>query len=170
MTSDISTSSEPESKFAETSQKALHINLDPLRYGAFAEIGAGQEVASWFFRVGAASGTIAKSMSAYDMTVSDNIYGKTGRYVSKERLLAMLDHEYGLLIERLSATRGDTTGFFVFAVPLLMDETAVEVAVLVIVVELVVELLALLGGSLAGTGTFLSTKGAMDRSVNHSFI
>lgn len=97
------------------SQKALHINLDASRYGAFAEIGAGQEVASWFFRVGAASGTIAKSMSAYDMTVSDNIYGKTGRYVSKERLIAMLDHEYTLLIERLSKTRGDTTGFFVFA-------------------------------------------------------
>lgn len=100
---------------SETAQKALRINLDANRYGTFAEIGAGQEVASWFFRVGAASGTIAKSMSAYDMTVSDNIYGKTGRYVSKERLLAMLDHEYSLLIERLAHTRGSNTGFFVFA-------------------------------------------------------
>ncbi len=104
-----------EKKLSEPAQKALYINLDAARYGTFAEIGAGQEVASWFFRVGAASGTIAKSMSAYDMTVSDNIYGKTGRYVSKERLVAMLDHEYSLLIERLEATRGATTGFFVFA-------------------------------------------------------
>jgi hypothetical protein len=100
---------------SDPARKALNINLDTTRYGTFAEIGAGQEVASWFFRVGAASGTIAKSMSAYDMTVSDNIYGKTGRYVSKERLVAMLDHEYSLLIERLEATRGATTGFFVFA-------------------------------------------------------
>lgn len=96
-------------------QKALHINLDESRYGTLAEIGAGQEVASWFFRVGAASGTIAKSMSAYDMTFSDSIYGKTGRYVSQERLVAMLDHEYSLLIERLEPSRGATTGFFVFA-------------------------------------------------------
>lgn len=100
---------------ADTHHKALHINLDPHRYGTFAEIGAGQEVASWFFRVGAASGTIAKSMSAYDMTVSDSIYGKTGRYVSQERLMAMLDHEYKLLIERLAPARGAETGFFVFA-------------------------------------------------------
>lgn len=99
----------------EPDQKALRINLEAKRYGTFAEIGAGQEVASWFFRVGAASGTIAKSMSAYDMLVSDSIYGKTERYVSKERLLSMLDHEYSLLLERLSPTRGLTTGFFVFA-------------------------------------------------------
>jgi hypothetical protein len=96
-------------------QKALHINLDAHRYGAFAEIGAGQEVVSWFFHVGGASGTIAKSMSAYDMTVSDNIYGKSGRYVSRERLIAMLDHEYSLLIERLASARGSTTSFFCFA-------------------------------------------------------
>jgi hypothetical protein len=115
MTTTANDSSHSEQKLTTPSQKALHINLDPKRYGTFAEIGAGQEVASWFFRVGAASGTIAKSMSAYDMTVSDNIYGKTGRYVSKERLFSMLDHEYGLLIERLSKTRGDSTGFFVFA-------------------------------------------------------
>jgi hypothetical protein len=95
--------------------KALQINLDASRYGTFAEIGAGQEVASWFFHVGAASGTVAKSMSAYDMTVSDSIYGKAGRYVSKERVVAMLDHEYSLLIERLAGARGDNTRFFAFA-------------------------------------------------------
>jgi hypothetical protein len=104
-----------ESQVSDPAQKALIINLDDSRYGTLAEIGAGQEVASWFFRVGAASGTIAKSMSAYDMTFSDSIYGKTGRYVSKERLFAMLDHEYSLLIERLAPARGSTTGFFVFA-------------------------------------------------------
>ena len=107
--------SDTVAKLTEPAQKALHINLDDCRYGTFAEIGAGQEVASWFFRVGAASGTVAKSMSAYDMTFSDNIYGKTGRYVSKERLIAMLNHEYSLLIERLAPTRGSSCGFFVFA-------------------------------------------------------
>ena len=99
----------------DTHQKALQINLDPGKYGVFAEIGAGQEVARWFFRVGGASGTIAKSMSAYDMTVSDAIYGQTERYVSKQRLEAMLDHEYSLLISRLKEKRGPTTRFFVFA-------------------------------------------------------
>ena len=73
--------------------KALAINLDPLRYGTFAEIGAGQEVVRWFFRVGAAAGTISKSISAYDMTVSDAIYGACPRYVCRERLEAMLDNE-----------------------------------------------------------------------------
>lgn len=96
-------------------QKALHINLDASRYGAFAEIGAGQEIVSLFFHVGGASGTVAKSMSAYDMMVSDSIYGKTGRYVSKERLVAMLDREYSLLLERLDPTRGANTGFFAIA-------------------------------------------------------
>jgi hypothetical protein len=115
MTTILNESPHLEQNLTAPSQKALFINLDAKRYGTFAEIGAGQEVASWFFRVGAASGTIAKSMSAYDMTVSDNIYGKTGRYVSKERLFAMLDHEYRLLIERLSPSRGTSTGFFVFA-------------------------------------------------------
>src|SRR6202795_1362393 len=98
-----------------THEKALRINLDPLRYGTFAEIGAGQEVARWFFRVGAAAGTIAKSISAYDMTVSDAIYGTCGRYVSGTRLETMPDYEYRLLTERLGAKRGDTTRFFVFA-------------------------------------------------------
>ena len=98
-----------------TSQKALTINLDVPKYGTFAEIGAGQEVAREFFQAGGASGTIAKSISAYDMVFSDAIYGKAPRYVSRERLKLMLDHEYQLLIERLAATRGDRTSFFVFA-------------------------------------------------------
>src|SRR5580658_4892903 len=98
-----------------THQKALQINLDPSKYGAFAEIGAGQEVARWFFRVGGAAGTIAKSMSAYDMIISDAIYGHSERYVSRQRLETMLDHEYGLLLERLKQKRGATTRFFAFA-------------------------------------------------------
>jgi hypothetical protein len=98
-----------------TNQKALTINLDVPKYGTFAEIGAGQEVAREFFQAGGASGTIAKSISAYDMVFSDAIYGKAPRYVSRERLKLMLDHEYQLLIDRLSGTRGDHTNFFVFA-------------------------------------------------------
>ncbi|MDB6024842.1 MAG: hypothetical protein JWM68_1065 [Verrucomicrobiales bacterium] len=98
-----------------THQKAFQINLDPAKYGTFAEIGAGQEVARWFFRVGAAAGTIAKTISAYDMTISDAIYGRADRYVSKQRLEMMLDHEYPLLLERLEEKRGATTKFFVFA-------------------------------------------------------
>ncbi len=97
------------------SQKALQINLDAKKYGTFAEIGAGQEVARWFFHVGKASGTVAKTISAYDMTVSDAIYGKASRYVSRERLQAMLDLEFNLLIERLDKTRGDKCTFFAFA-------------------------------------------------------
>jgi hypothetical protein len=99
----------------DTHQKALRINLDPRWYGTVAEIGAGQEVARWFFRVGGAAGTIAKSISAYDMAVSDAIYGEADRYVSAGRLQAMLDHEYRLNLERLTDTRGDTTSFFAFA-------------------------------------------------------
>src|SRR5687767_4769548 len=95
--------------------KALAINLDPTNYGTFAEIGAGQEVARWFLRVGAAAGTIAQTISAYDKTFSDNTYGAGTRYVSRERLVAMLDHEYGLLLNRLAAERGPQTRFFVFA-------------------------------------------------------
>jgi hypothetical protein len=98
-----------------THEKALKINLDSLRYGTFAEIGAGQEVARWFFRVGAAAGSISKSISAYDMAVSDAIYGRCKRYVSRERLQSMLDHEHKLNLERLRPLRGDTTAFFVFA-------------------------------------------------------
>lgn len=98
-----------------TNRKALTINLDEPIYGTFAEIGAGQEVARMFFQVGGASGTIAKSISAYDMSFSDAIYGKAPRYVSEERLDLMLEHEYQLLNERLAAQRGDRSRFFVFA-------------------------------------------------------
>jgi len=100
-----------------TKQKALAINLDTEIYGSFAEIGAGQDVAANFFKAGASSGTIAKTMSAYDMTFSDAIYGvqQIRRYVSEARLISMLDHEYGLLIERLAAQRGDSTTFFAFS-------------------------------------------------------
>jgi hypothetical protein len=98
-----------------TTQKARTMNFDKPKYGTLAEIGAGQEVAREFFHAGGASGTIAKSISAYDMVFSDAIYGKTARYVSRERLKLMLDHEYELLIERLSPIRGDRTTFFVFA-------------------------------------------------------
>src|SRR6516225_2668577 len=90
----------------ETNRKALQINLEAEKYGTFAEIGAGQEVARRFFRVGGAAGTIAKTMSAYDMTFSDAIYGPTDRYVSRARLRTMLDHEYSLLLERLDAKVG----------------------------------------------------------------
>lgn len=102
-------------RIKEPERKAQAINLDSTKYGTFAEIGAGQEVARWFFRVGGAAGTIAKTISAYDMTVSDAIYGATQRYVSRERLQAMLKYEYDLLIERLDSKRGDKTKFFVFA-------------------------------------------------------
>lgn len=98
-----------------TNRKALTINLDEPKYGTFAEIGAGQEVARVFFQAGGASGTVAKTISAYDMNFSDAIYGKAPRYVSRERLGLMLDHEYNLLHERLAAQRGDRTTFFVFA-------------------------------------------------------
>ncbi len=100
---------------ADTLQKALRINLDPRWYGTIAEIGAGQEVARWFFRAGGAAGTVAKSMSAYDMAVSDAVYGKADRYVSMGRLQAMLDHEYQLNLDRLGDQRGDDTAFFAFA-------------------------------------------------------
>src|SRR6058998_3669947 len=96
-------------------QKALQINLDPTKYGTFAEIGAGQEVARWFFRVGGAAGTVAKTISAYDMTISDAIYGPCPRYVSRERLESMLTHEYDLLVQRLDEKRGANSTFFVFA-------------------------------------------------------
>src|SRR5512140_508633 len=99
----------------DTLQKALRINLDPRWYGTVAEIGAGQEVARWFFRAGGAAGTIAKSISAYDMTVSDAIYGPCERYVSRQRLQTMLNYEYDLQHGRLSTKRGDTTCFFAFA-------------------------------------------------------
>src|SRR5712691_813527 len=98
-----------------TNRKALQIKLDAKKYGTFAEIGAGQEVARRFFTVGGAAGTIAKTMSAYDMTFSDAIYGPTDRYVSRKRLWTMLDHEYDLLVKRLDAKLGGDRTFFVFA-------------------------------------------------------
>jgi hypothetical protein len=100
-----------------TRQKALKINLSRKIYGSFAEIGAGQEVASLFFKAGAASGTIAKTISAYDMTFSDAIYGaeETGRYVCESRLMKMLNREYNLVEMRLAEKRGEDTTFFAFA-------------------------------------------------------
>ena len=97
-----------------THQKALQINLDPTSYGSFAEIGAGQEVVRWFLVVGGASGTVAKSISAYDKEVSDDLYGVGARYVSGERLQAMLDSEWSQLINQLNKSRGSNARFFAF--------------------------------------------------------
>jgi hypothetical protein len=99
----------------DTHHKALTLNLDPTIFGSFAEIGAGQEVARWFLRVGAASGTVAKAISAYDKEVSDNLYGAGTRYVSRQRLEAMLDREWALLQAQLHESRSSTTKFFSFA-------------------------------------------------------
>jgi hypothetical protein len=96
-------------------EKALRINLDGQMHGTFAEIGAGQEVARWFFQAGKASATIAKSISAYDMAVSDGLYGPTEHYVSRARLEGMLDREYGDLVKRLGAMRGQKRLLFAFA-------------------------------------------------------
>jgi len=104
-----------ERQILTTNRKALKINLDLVRYGTFAEIGAGQEVVRWFFMVGGAAGTIAKSTSAYDMAISDAIYGPSKRYVSRDRLQRMLDCEHAINLERLGQARGDTTAFFTFA-------------------------------------------------------
>ena len=93
----------------------MRINLDPRWYGTIAEIGAGQEVVRWFFRVGGAAGTVAKSISAYDMAVSDAVYGKADRYVSVGRLQGMLDKEFQLNVDRLGDERGDSNCFFAFA-------------------------------------------------------
>jgi len=97
-----------------THQKALSINLDANVFGSFAEIGAGQEVARWFLRVGGASGTVAKTISAYDKEVSDDLYGGGTRYVSKPRLQAMLDNEWAQLLVQLQPSRGATANFFSF--------------------------------------------------------
>ena len=99
----------------KANKKAFEINMAKQVYGTFAEIGAGQEVARRFFHVGGAAGTIAKTISAYDMTFSDAIYGKSTRFVSRQRLGEMLDHEYRLLIERLDQQCGGERTFFVFA-------------------------------------------------------
>lgn len=97
-----------------TRDKAFELNIDPQVYGTFAEIGAGQETANWFFRASGAAGLVAKTISAYDMTMSDAIYGQAERYVSAKRLGAMLDHEYSILLERLGPKRGQDTTFFSF--------------------------------------------------------
>src|SRR5262245_18984839 len=98
-----------------TTQKALRINIDGTRYGTFAEIGAGQEVGRFFFRAGGAAGTVAKTISAYDMAISDAIYGPSERYVSRQRLQCMLEYEFYLLLQRLDQTRGERSAFFAFA-------------------------------------------------------
>jgi hypothetical protein len=103
-----------ENKKLTTQEKALQINLSKSIYGSFAEIGAGQEVAANFFKVGGASGTIAKTISAYDMKFSDAIYGQGDRYVSEDRLVKMLLKEYDLLFERLPH-RAAEVRFFAFA-------------------------------------------------------
>ena len=102
-------------EYGSTRPKALKINLDGRKYGTFAEIGAGQEVVRWFFHAGKAAGTIAKTVSAYDMAISDGMYGPTPHYVSRQRLEAMLDHEFKGLVETLDPTRGERTSFFAFA-------------------------------------------------------
>ena len=104
----------PESEL-KVEKKAFQINMEPRIYGAFAEIGAGQDVARRFFAVGGAAGTVAKTISAYDMTFSDAIYGACGRYVSRARLHSMLTHEYNLLIERLDEKVGNSRSFFAYA-------------------------------------------------------
>src|SRR3984885_33965 len=98
-----------------TRQKALALNLDASKYGTFAEIGGGQEVSRWFFSVGGAAGTVAKTISAYDMAVSDGLYGHANRYVSRQRLEAMLEQEFSQLQERLREKQGDKRCFFAFA-------------------------------------------------------
>jgi hypothetical protein len=98
----------------DTYQKALSLNLDAKIFGSFAEIGAGQEVSRWFLRVGGASGTVAKTISAYDKEVSDQLYGIGTRYVSKARLEAMLNNEWEQLLRQLHASRGADTKFFSF--------------------------------------------------------
>lgn len=102
-----------ERKFTSR-EKALRINLDQEIYGSFSEIGAGQEVAATFFQAGGSSGTIALSHSAYDMKISDSIYGECGRYVSRQRLESMLDKDYSNIVEKLQF-RKDNSRFFAFA-------------------------------------------------------
>ena len=106
-----------EKLILSSKQKALKINLDNSIYGSMVEIGAGQEVARQFFRAGSASGTIAKTMSAYDKDFSDAIYGKEidGRYVCESRLDNMLDHEYKLLEDRLDRDSFPERRYFALA-------------------------------------------------------
>src|SRR6202050_1667442 len=104
----------PTAEKLDTHHKALTLNLDQSKFGSFAEIGAGQEVARWFLVAGAASGTVAKTISAYDKEVSDDLYGSGSRYVSKERLEAMLENEWTQLLTTRSKTRGSHMRFLSF--------------------------------------------------------
>src|SRR5580658_847127 len=104
----------PPTEKLDTHHKALTLNLDASVFGSFAEIGAGQEVSHWFFLVGGASATVAKTISAYDKEVGDDLYGSAPRYVSKQRLAAMLDKEWTQLLAQLGKTRGPQTRFFSF--------------------------------------------------------
>jgi hypothetical protein len=100
---------------SSTHDKVLAINLHPAQYSTFAKIGAGQEVACWFFQVDGAAATVARSISVYDMAMSAATYGLTARYVSRQRLQAMLEYEFHLLLTQLDVTRGERSTFFVFA-------------------------------------------------------
>ena len=104
----------PSTENLDTHRKAVSLNLDTSKFGSFAEIGAGQEVARWFLVVGGASGTVAKSISAYDKEVSDSLYGTGSRYVSRQRLERMLETEWAQLLNQLDQTRGPDTRFFSF--------------------------------------------------------
>lgn len=108
---------ESQTSSRDTSQKALRINLDDKKYGTIVEIGAGQEVARHFFLVGAAAGTIAKTMSAYDMQFSDAIYGVQNdkRYVCKARVEAMMKQEFDLVVDRVGDTRSKSSRYFAYA-------------------------------------------------------
>ncbi|MGD8951974.1 MAG: hypothetical protein PVG62_14600 [Desulfobacterales bacterium] len=100
-----------------TMQKAFNLNMDLAKYGTIAEIGAGQEVSRFFFRAGGAAGTIAKTISAYDMDFSDAIYGKEEdhRYVTESRVKKMLDKEFRLVLERVGDKRPKNSTYFAFA-------------------------------------------------------
>ena len=100
--------------YLSTYDKVLRLNLDQNKYGSFAEIGAGQGTADWFFKVSGTTGTVAKTISAYDMELSDHLYGKAKRYVSRDRLLSMLDQEYEALYRNLKEVRGKETTFFAY--------------------------------------------------------
>ena len=104
----------PSTEKVDTHSKALTLNLDTSKFGSFAEIGAGQEVARWFLVVGGASGTVAKSISAYDKEVSDSLYGVGSRYVSRQRLETMLEAEWNQLLRQVIQKRGPETRFFSF--------------------------------------------------------
>src|SRR6266436_2628745 len=104
----------PSAEKIDTHHKAVTLNLDPSTFGSFAEIGAGQEVARWFLIVGGASGTVAKTISAYDKEVSDDLYGPGTRYVSQPRLEAMMESEWKQLLAGLQTSRGAKTRFFAY--------------------------------------------------------